>query len=235
MRLAGVQIGRCRACTCPASQGQGARGLDRRQALRRSHPEGLGGADRHARVAGGQDRGDHGRHRRGLRGRGRRTARLARPHRPVPGHQRRGRHRQERPRWPRRFIRRWRASTRPRSRGRRGGGRLSRRAADQLARITAEVEKGKGWAHALIYEEPVALRRMNQLLATTQAVLDRVERGEGVVGVLTTRESTEAARKLVRAMERIGRIADRPDSDEDCWSRCSSTPSTRACWTTCGW
>ena len=90
----------------------------------------------------------------------------------------------------------------------------SRRAADQLARITAEVEKGKGWAHALIYEEPVALRRMNQLLATTQAVLDRVERGEGVVGVLTTRESTEAARKLVRAMERIGRIADRPDSDE---------------------
>jgi phospholipid/cholesterol/gamma-HCH transport system substrate-binding protein len=90
----------------------------------------------------------------------------------------------------------------------------SRRAADQLARITAEVEKGKGWAHALIYEEPVALRRMNQLLATTQALLDRAERGEGFVGVLTARESTEAARKLVRAMERIGRIADRPDSDE---------------------
>lgn len=90
----------------------------------------------------------------------------------------------------------------------------SRRAADQLARITAEVEKGKGWAHALIYEEPVALRRMSQLLATTQGLLDRVERGEGVVGVLTARESTEAARKFVRAMDRIGRIADRPGSDE---------------------
>ncbi|HEY7649962.1 MAG TPA: MlaD family protein [Methylomirabilota bacterium] len=90
----------------------------------------------------------------------------------------------------------------------------TRRAADQLARITAEVEKGRGWAHALIYEEPVALRRMNQLLTTTQALLDRVERGEGVVGVLTARESTEAARKFVRAMDRIGQMADRPGSDE---------------------
>src|SRR5262245_6436595 len=90
----------------------------------------------------------------------------------------------------------------------------SRRAADQLVRITNEVEKGRGWAHALIYEEPIALRRMNQLLTTTQAVLDRVERGEGAVGVLTSRESTEAARKLVRAMDRIGQMADRPGSDE---------------------
>lgn len=90
----------------------------------------------------------------------------------------------------------------------------ARRAADQLARITAEVEKGRGWAHALIYEEPVALRRLNQLLTTTQALLDRVERGEGAVGVLTSRESTDAARKLVQAMDRIGRMTDRAGNDE---------------------
>jgi phospholipid/cholesterol/gamma-HCH transport system substrate-binding protein len=90
----------------------------------------------------------------------------------------------------------------------------ARRATEQLARITTEVEKGRGWAHALVYEEPVALRRLNQLLATTQALLDRVERGEGVVGVLTSRESTEAARKFVRAMDRIGRMADREGADE---------------------
>jgi phospholipid/cholesterol/gamma-HCH transport system substrate-binding protein len=90
----------------------------------------------------------------------------------------------------------------------------ARRASDQLARITAEVEKGRGWAHALIYEEPIALRRLNQLLTTTQALLDRVERGEGVVGVLTSGESTEAARKFVRAMDRIGRLADRGGNEE---------------------
>jgi len=79
----------------------------------------------------------------------------------------------------------------------------ARRATEQFARIGAEVEKGRGWAHALIYEEPQALRRLNQVLATTQSLLDRVERGEGAVGVLTSQRSTEAARKFVQAMERV--------------------------------
>ncbi len=87
----------------------------------------------------------------------------------------------------------------------------ARRASEQFARIGAEVEKGRGWAHALIYEEPQALRRLNQLLATTQSVLDRVERGEGAVGVLTSQRSTEAARKLVLAMERIAQLSERGD------------------------
>ncbi|MGH7309304.1 MAG: MlaD family protein [Candidatus Rokuibacteriota bacterium] len=87
----------------------------------------------------------------------------------------------------------------------------ARRAGEQLARIGTEVEKGRGWAHALIYEEPQALRRLNQLLATTQSVLDRVERGEGAVGVLTSQRSTEAARKLVQAMERIAQVSGRGD------------------------
>lgn len=90
----------------------------------------------------------------------------------------------------------------------------ARRATEQLARITTEVEKGRGWAHALVYEEPVALRRLNELLATTQGFLDRVERGEGAVGVLTSPKSAEAARKFVRAMDRIGQLAERSGNED---------------------
>lgn len=90
----------------------------------------------------------------------------------------------------------------------------ARRATDQLARITGEVEKGRGWAHALIYEEPEALKRLDALLARTQAILDRVDRGEGAVGVLTSAQSTEAAKKFVAAMDRIGKLANRPSGDE---------------------
>jgi phospholipid/cholesterol/gamma-HCH transport system substrate-binding protein len=89
----------------------------------------------------------------------------------------------------------------------------ARQAAEQFARITAQVEKGRGWAHALIYEEPLALRRLNETLAATQSLLDRLERGEGVVGVLTSARSTEAARKLVQAMERIGQLPERSAED----------------------
>ncbi len=90
----------------------------------------------------------------------------------------------------------------------------ARRATDQLARIATAVEQGRGWAHALVYEEPVALRRLHELLSGTQALLDRVQRGEGAIGVLTSAQSTEAARKFVVAMERIGRMAERPGGDE---------------------
>jgi phospholipid/cholesterol/gamma-HCH transport system substrate-binding protein len=84
----------------------------------------------------------------------------------------------------------------------------ARKATDQLGRLVEQVEKGKGWAHVLLYEEPVALRRVNDLIAKTQAVLDRVERGEGAVGVLTSARSTEAAQKLVVAMERFAALTD---------------------------
>ena len=90
----------------------------------------------------------------------------------------------------------------------------ARRATDQLARITTEVEKGRGWAHALIYEEPVALQRLGDLLAKTQALLDRVERGEGAVGVLTSAQSTEAAKKFVAAMDRLGQLAERRGGED---------------------
>jgi phospholipid/cholesterol/gamma-HCH transport system substrate-binding protein len=90
----------------------------------------------------------------------------------------------------------------------------ARKVTDQVGRIADRAEKGPGLAHTLIYEEPVALRRVNDLIASTQAILARVEKGEGAVGVLTSQDSTIAAKKLVAAMERFAALADRPAGDE---------------------
>ena len=90
----------------------------------------------------------------------------------------------------------------------------AQRVTDQVARIIDRVEKGPGLAHTLLYEEPIALKRVNEMLASTQAILDRVERGEGAVGVLTSEESSKAARRLVAAMDRFGAIADPKTADD---------------------
>jgi phospholipid/cholesterol/gamma-HCH transport system substrate-binding protein len=90
----------------------------------------------------------------------------------------------------------------------------ARNATDRLGRLVEQVEKGKGWAHVLLYEEPVALRRLNDLIAKTQAVLDRVDRGEGAIGVLTSARSTESAQRLMAAMDRFAKLAD-PSSVND--------------------
>jgi phospholipid/cholesterol/gamma-HCH transport system substrate-binding protein len=92
--------------------------------------------------------------------------------------------------------------------------KTTRKVADQVGRIATRVERGPGLAHTLLYEEPVALRRINELIASTQAILARIERGEGAIGVLTSAESAQAARKLVAAMERFGALADRPAGEE---------------------
>jgi phospholipid/cholesterol/gamma-HCH transport system substrate-binding protein len=75
-------------------------------------------------------------------------------------------------------------------------------------RITEQVEKGRGLAHALLYDEPAALRKLDRLLASTQSMLDRAERGEGAVGVLTSKDSTEAARRFVQAMDHFAQALD---------------------------
>lgn len=90
----------------------------------------------------------------------------------------------------------------------------ARRVTDQVGKIVSEVERGKGWAHVLIYEEPVALRRVNELVTTTHSLLQRVQRGEGAAGVLTSEQSTAAARRFVAAMERLGRIVEQPSADD---------------------
>ena len=90
----------------------------------------------------------------------------------------------------------------------------ARRITDQVGRIVGEVERGKGWAHALIYEEPAALRRVNELVATTQALLERVQRGEGAAGVLTSEQSAAAARRFVAAMDRLSRVVEQPSTQD---------------------
>ena len=90
----------------------------------------------------------------------------------------------------------------------------ARQITDRVSRVIDRVEKGPGLAHTLLYEEPVALKRVNDLIATTHAVLDRVERGEGAAGVLTSPQSTAAAKRLVAAMDRIGQMVDRPAGDD---------------------
>jgi phospholipid/cholesterol/gamma-HCH transport system substrate-binding protein len=91
---------------------------------------------------------------------------------------------------------------------------VAREAAEGLARVVGRLEKGPGLAHTLLYEEPVALQRINALIASTQAVLERVQRGEGAVGVLTSAESSAAARRLVAAMDRLGRLAEQRGADD---------------------
>jgi len=93
----------------------------------------------------------------------------------------------------------------------------TRKVTDRVARMVDEVEKGRGWAHALIYEEPVALRKMNDVIATTQRLLDRVERGEGAAGVLTSSQSTVSADGRAAGHGRRGaraRAALRPEVQE---------------------
>jgi phospholipid/cholesterol/gamma-HCH transport system substrate-binding protein len=92
--------------------------------------------------------------------------------------------------------------------------KTTRKVAEQVGRIADRAEKGPGLAYTLIYEEPIALRRLNDLLTSTQAILSRVERGEGALGVLSSEQSTRAAQRLLVAMERFGALADRPASDE---------------------
>jgi hypothetical protein len=92
--------------------------------------------------------------------------------------------------------------------------RSARAVTDRVGRIVGEVEGGRGWAHALLYEEPVALRRVNELVATTQALLERVQRGEGAAGVLTSEQSTAAARRFVAAMDRLSRVVEQPSAED---------------------
>jgi phospholipid/cholesterol/gamma-HCH transport system substrate-binding protein len=92
--------------------------------------------------------------------------------------------------------------------------RSARGLTERMGRLVDQIEKGRGWAHVLLYEEPVALQKLNDVIASTQTLLDRVERGEGALGVLTSRESTDAARRLVTLMDRLGRTADRHPGED---------------------
>jgi len=85
---------------------------------------------------------------------------------------------------------------------------------NKLGNVVDQVEHGRGWAHALLYEEPVALRRVNDLIASTQTLIDRVEKGQGAVGVLFSPEGTASAKRFVAAMDRISRMVEHPESEQ---------------------
>ena len=84
---------------------------------------------------------------------------------------------------------------------------------NKLGRVVDQVEHGRGWAHALVYEEPLALRRLNELIATTQALVERVEKGQGAAGVLVSPESTASAKRFVAAMDRISGMVEQPERE----------------------
>jgi phospholipid/cholesterol/gamma-HCH transport system substrate-binding protein len=89
-----------------------------------------------------------------------------------------------------------------------------RKTMDRVDRMTDEVEKGKGWLHVMIYEEPESLRRLNALLTSTQQLLARAESDESAVGVLLSRDSGKSVRSLLAAMDAFGRAAHKPDAGE---------------------
>ena len=85
---------------------------------------------------------------------------------------------------------------------------------NKLGRVVDQVERGRGWAHTLLYEEPIALRRVNELIATTQTVVERIEKGQGAAGVLVSPESTASAKRFVAAMDRISAMVEQPDREQ---------------------
>jgi phospholipid/cholesterol/gamma-HCH transport system substrate-binding protein len=101
-------------------------------------------------------------------------------------------------------------------------------AAKSARRISAEVEQGKGLLHALIYEEPEALRRLNALLQSTQEVLARAQGGDNAVSVFLSPESGRAARSLLAAMDALGRGAEKPGAGEGLLSTLLFDPEYRS-------
>jgi phospholipid/cholesterol/gamma-HCH transport system substrate-binding protein len=85
---------------------------------------------------------------------------------------------------------------------------------NKIHRVVNQVEHGHGWAHALLYDEPVALKRVNETVTTMQKLLDRVAEGQGPAGVLLSPGGTEAAQRFVAAMDRLGRLIDRPGAEQ---------------------
>jgi phospholipid/cholesterol/gamma-HCH transport system substrate-binding protein len=85
---------------------------------------------------------------------------------------------------------------------------------NKINRVVNQVEHGGGWAHVLLYEEPVALKRVNETITTMQKLLDRVAEGQGPAGVLLAPGGTEAAQRFVAAMDRLGRLIDRPGGEQ---------------------
>jgi phospholipid/cholesterol/gamma-HCH transport system substrate-binding protein len=82
-------------------------------------------------------------------------------------------------------------------------------------RVVEEVEKGKGWLHVLVYEEPEAIKRLNTLLADAQGALARAQTGDGAIAVLLAPESGRAARSFLNAMDTFGKAVEKAKGPGD--------------------
>lgn len=100
--------------------------------------------------------------------------------------------------------------------------------AKSARRITEQVEKGHGLLHALLYDEPETLRRLNALLSSTQELLAKAQTGDSAVSVLLSPDSGKAARGLLAAMEALGRGADKAGTGEGLVSALLYDPEYRS-------
>jgi phospholipid/cholesterol/gamma-HCH transport system substrate-binding protein len=82
-------------------------------------------------------------------------------------------------------------------------------------RVVEEVEKGKGWLHVLVYEEPEAIKRLNTLLADAQGALARAQTGDGAIAVLLAPESGRAVRSFLNAMDTFGKAVEKAKGPGD--------------------
>ena len=82
-------------------------------------------------------------------------------------------------------------------------------------RVVEEVEKGKGWLHVLVYEEPEAIKRLNTLLTDAQGALTRAQTGDGAIAVLLAPESGRAVRSFLNAMDTFGKAVEKAKGPGD--------------------
>jgi phospholipid/cholesterol/gamma-HCH transport system substrate-binding protein len=76
-------------------------------------------------------------------------------------------------------------------------------------RVVNEVEKGKGWLHVLVYEEPDTLRRLNALLDDAREVLATTQKGDNAVATLLGPDSGRSVRAFLAAMDKFSRAVDK--------------------------
>ncbi len=107
-------------------------------------------------------------------------------------------------------------------------------AARSVRRIAEEVETGKGLLHALVYDEPETLRRLNGLLASAQETPRPHARRPERRRCPAAPESARGARSLDRGDGGARpRVARRRRGEEGLLSALLYDPSTRRCAATC--
>jgi phospholipid/cholesterol/gamma-HCH transport system substrate-binding protein len=91
----------------------------------------------------------------------------------------------------------------------------ARAAAERVNRILREVEEGRGFLHALVYDEGRILKDLEGVLARAGALLAGVERGEGALGVLLRDPAAAGAmRRLATAADGLAQAVTRARADD---------------------